>query len=108
MLDNTVYTANGMVPPSINSTYGKFNMNKRYTVVAEFGYEEVPDEVDIATIELMQDFFSKDNLWRKKYINKISTFDWNFEYASGSATGTGNLYVDQLLSDYVVSKALLI
>lgn len=108
MLDNTVYTANGMVPPSINDGSGIFRMGNRYNVFAQYGWADVPDEVGIATVELIQDFFSKDNMWRKKYIGKISTFDWNFEYVSGATTGTGNLYADQLLADYVVSKALLI
>ena len=107
-MDNTVYTANGMVPPSIHSSAGVFGLGYRYKVYAEFGYEDIPDEVDQATVELMQDYFSKDNLWRKKYVNKISTFDWDFEYGSGATSGTGNLYADQLLSDYVLSKVLLI
>jgi hypothetical protein len=108
MMDNTVYTANGMVPPSIHDSSGTFNLGYRYKVFAEFGYVDVPDEVETAAIELMQDFFSKDNLWRKKYVSKISTFDWDFEYGSGATSGTGNLYADQLLSDYVLSKVLLI
>lgn len=108
MVDNTVYTANGMVPPSIHDSSGIFGLGYRYKVYAQFGYADVPDEVDSATIELMQDYFSKDNLWRKKYVNKISTFDWDFEYGSGATSGTGNLYADQLLSDYVLSKVLLI
>ena len=107
-MDNTVYTANGMVPPSIHNSSGIFSLGNRYQVYAQFGYSDVPDEVEQATVELMQDYFSKDNLWRKKYINKISTFDWDFEYASGATSGTGNLYADQLLSDYVLSKVLLI
>jgi len=108
MMDNTVYTANGMVPPSIHDSSGTFNLGYRYKVYGSFGYTDIPDEVESATIELMQDFFSKDNLWRKKYVNKISTFDWDFEYGSGATSGTGNLYADQLLSDYVLSKVLLI
>jgi hypothetical protein len=108
MLDNTVYTANGMVPPTIHDYSGIFKMGVRYTVFGKFGWSEVPDEVELAAIELMRDYFSKDNLWRNKYINKISTFDWDFEYGSGATSGTGNLYADQLLSDYVVSKVILI
>ncbi len=108
MLDNTVYTANGMVPPSIHDSPGIFQRGVRYTVFGKFGWEAVPDEVELACIELMKDYFSKDNLWRNKYVNKISTFDWDFEYGSGATSGTGNLYADQLLSDYVVSKVLLI
>jgi hypothetical protein len=108
MLDNTVYTANGMVPPTIHDYSGIFKRGVRYTVFGKFGWSEVPDEVELATIELIKDYFSKDNLWRNKYINKISTFDWDFEYGSGSTSGTGNLFADQLLSDYVVSKVILI
>jgi hypothetical protein len=108
MRDNTVYTANGMVPPSVNDSSGSFRRGVRYTVFGNFGWSYVPDEVELAAIELMKDYFSKDNLWRNKYISKISTFDWDFEYGSGSTSGTGNLYADQLLSDYVVSKVILI
>jgi hypothetical protein len=108
MLDNTVYTANGMVPPSINDSSGIFRRGVRYTVFGKFGWQAVPDEVDLAAMELMKDYFSKDNMWRNKYVTKISTFDWDFEYGSGSTSGTGNLYADQLLSDYVVSKVILI
>jgi hypothetical protein len=108
MLDNTVYTANGMVPPTIHDSYGTFKRGVRYTVFGKFGWSYVPDEVELASIELMKDYFSKDNLWRNKYISKISTFDWDFEYGSGATSGTGNLYADQLLSDYVVSKVILI
>jgi len=108
MLDNTVYTANGMVPPSIHDSPGIFKRGVRYTVFGKFGWSYVPDEVELAAIELMKDYFSKDNLWRNKYVNKISTFDWDFEYGSGSTSGTGNLYADQLLSEYVVSKVILI
>jgi hypothetical protein len=108
MRDNTVYTANGMVPPSVNDSSGSFKRGVRYTVFGNFGWSYVPDEVELAAIELMKDYFSKDNLWRNKYISKISTFDWDFEYGSGSTSGTGNLYADQLLSDYVVSKVILI
>jgi hypothetical protein len=103
MLDNTVYTANGMVPPTIHDYSGTFKRGVRYTVSGKFGWSYVPDEVELATIELMKDYFSKDNLWRNKYINKISTFDWDFEYTGEVHTGTGNAYADKLLADYVLT-----
>jgi hypothetical protein len=109
MLDNTVYTANGMVPPTINDTWnGAFNTNSTYRVQGRFGWEEVPDEVDLACIELMKDYFSKDKTWRNKYMKSIKTFDWQFEYNPETYSGTGNLYADQLLSDYVINKMVVI
>ena len=108
MLDNTVYTANGMVPPTIHDGDGIFKLGYRYTVQGRFGYAEVPNEVELAAIELMRDYFSNDNAWRNKYIGELSTFDWNFKYTGGAHSGTGNLYVDTLLDDYVVSKIVII
>jgi hypothetical protein len=104
MLDNTVYTANGMIPPSIHDySSGVFKSGAAYKVQGRFGWEKVPDEVELAAIELMKDYFAKDTVWRNKYIKKISTFDWDFEYTGEAHAGTGNAYADKLLEDYVVS-----
>jgi hypothetical protein len=102
MLDNTVYTANGMVPPSIHDSNGIFKSGVPYKVQGYFGWEKVPDEVEQAAIELMKDYFAKDTVWRNKYVKKISTFDWDFEYTSEAHSGTGNAYADRLLSEYVL------
>jgi hypothetical protein len=109
MLDNTVYTANGMVPPTIHdNTYGVFGNGAAYKVYGRFGWEEVPDNVELACLELMKDYFEKDSVWRNKYVKNIQTFDWNIEYTGDSTSGTGNLYVDQLLSPYVISNMVVI
>jgi len=109
MLDNTVYTANGMVPPTINDTWGgSFTPGSVYRVQGKFGWEEVPSEVELACIELMKDYFSKDKVWRNKYMKSIKTFDWQFEYNSETYSGTGNLYADQLLAPYVINKMVVI
>ena len=109
MLDNTVYTANGMVPPSINDYSGVFQSGVPYKVQGRFGWEKVPDAVELAGIELMKDYFAKDTAWRNKYIKNISTFDWDFEFTSDAYAGTGNAYADKLLADYVmVSKVEII
>lgn len=109
MLDNTVYTANGMVPPSINDTHGGvFRSGSVYKVQGRFGWDKVPDDVEVAAIELMKDYFSKDKLWRNKYIHSVQSFDWHFEYNTGAFLGTGNLYVDQLLLPYVLTQMVVI
>jgi hypothetical protein len=98
-----------MVPPPINDNYnGVFSNGSTYRVQGRFGWEEVPDEVDLACIELMKDYFSKDKVWRNKYMKSIQTFDWRFEYNSGTYSGTGNLYADQLLLPYVINKMVVI
>ncbi len=108
MLDNTIYTANGMVPPTINDMTGVFVKNNVYRVQGRYGWETVPDDIELACIELMKDYFSKDKEWRNKYIKNIQSFDWNFEYNSDTFTGTGNAYVDQILDAYVLTQMVVI
>jgi hypothetical protein len=109
-LDNIVYTANGMIPPTINDTggFGAFRKDARYRITGKFGWQEVPDDVQEAAVILMGEFFSKDRIWTDKYIKTISTFDWDFEYSSEAYSGTGNSYVDQLLYPYVLNNMVII
>ncbi|NBP58666.1 hypothetical protein EBU71_19425, partial [bacterium] len=109
LLNNDTYIANGMVPPSINDgTPNIFKRGKHYDVYARFGWEDVPDEVEQATIEIMRSYFSKDRAWRDRYVNKISTTDWDFEFASDAFTGTGSAYADKLLLSYVVTQMVVV
>ena len=108
MLDNTVYTANGMVPPSINDSTGMFSKGSVYRVQGRYGWSVVPDDVELACIELMKDYFSKDKEWRNKYLHSIQTFDWHFEYNQESYRGTGNVYADQILLPYVLTQMVVI
>jgi hypothetical protein len=109
-LDNTVYIANGMVPPTINDNfgYGAFRKDIRYKIQGKYGWETVPDNVEQACIQLMGDYFAKDKVWTNKYVKSISTFDWDFEYSSDAYKGTGNAYADQLLYPYVLSTMVVI
>jgi hypothetical protein len=108
-LDNTVYVANGMVPPSINDYYGgAFMKDAKYRVQGKFGWADVPDNVEQATIQLIGDYFSKDRIWTNKYLKSIKTFDWQFEYLSDAYRGTGNAYADQLLYPYVITSMVVI
>lgn len=108
MLDNTVYVANGMVPPTIHEGVGVFKNGVMYEVQGKFGWTKVPDEVELAAIELMKDYFAKDSVWKNQYVQNIQAFDWQIEYNSEVFTGTGNAYADRLLSDFVVNKASII
>lgn len=108
-IDPETYIANGMVPPSIYDVSPNiFRRGKRYDVYGRFGWEDVPDEVEQATIEIMRSYFAKDRLWRDKYVGKISTTDWNFQFTSDAFTGTGSAYADKLLLDFVVTQMVVV
>ena len=105
LMDNVTYTANGLIPPSINDRgfAGAFKKDFRDSVAGRFGWSSVPDNVEEACIILIQQFFDKDTAWRNKYVKSISTFDWKFDYMEDAHRGTGNLYADQLLTPYVIN-----
>ena len=110
LVDNTVYVANGMIPPSINDLYTgqAFRKGVRYRVSGQFGWDAVPDEVEQAAIQLVVQYFAKDRVWSDKYLKSVSTFDWDFEYTDNAFTGTGSAYVDKLLYPYVLTNMVLI
>lgn len=109
MLDNTVYSANGMVPPPYNQSFnGAFKRDYVYRVQGRYGWGFIPDEIEEATIQLIKDYFSKDRAWRNKYLKSVQSFDWQFEYNSESYRGTGNVYVDQILLPYVLNQMVVI
>ena len=108
-INDDVYIANGMVPPSINdSSPNIFRRSKSYKVYARFGWDYVPNEIRDAAVELMKMYFAKDRIWRERYVKKISTTDWDFEYSSEAFGGTGSSYADKLLADYVITQMVLV
>ena len=108
-VDNTVYVANGMLPPSISDISPNiFRRGHSYDVYARFGWDNVPDDVEQATIEIIKSYFAKDRIWKDRYVNKISTTDWDFQYTSDAFSGTGSAYADKLLLDYVVTQMVIV
>ena len=105
LMDNMIYSANGMVPPTIldRGYQYAFKNDFRYVVQGRFGWSSVPDNVEEACIILIQQFFDKDKEWRNRYVKSISAFDMQFEFMEDAHRGTGNLYADQLLQPYVIT-----
>lgn len=110
LLDNTVYIANGMVPPTVNDLYAgqAFRDGVRYRIKGKFGWDKVPSQVQDAAIQLMGHYFAKDRIWADRYLKNISTFDWDFEYSDEVYKGTGCAYADKILSDYVIDTVVLL
>jgi hypothetical protein len=105
MMDDMIYSANGMVQPTINDQgfSAAFKKDRRYSIQGRFGWSAIPDNVEEACIVLIKQFFDQDRAWKDKYVKNISTFDWKFEFLQDAHKGTGNLYADQLLSPYVLN-----
>ena len=79
---------------------GSFYNGYRYEVRGIFGWRGVPEKVQTAALMLMKDYFSKDHIWRTRYVNNVSFGDTDMEFSKLAFRGTGNFYVDKLLDEF--------
>jgi hypothetical protein len=86
--------------PLINPSY--FGKDSSYLVRGEYGWKAVPEDIKIAVYELINDFMCNDSIYRNKGLKSIQNDSFNIQFADGMLNGTGNLYVDSLLSPYKV------
>jgi len=86
--------------PLVNPSY--FGKDSSYLVRGEYGWKAVPEDIKIAVYELINDFMCSDSIYRNKGLKSIQNDSFNIQFADGMLNGTGNLYVDSLLSQYKV------
>jgi hypothetical protein len=86
--------------PLVNPSY--FGKDSSYLVRGEYGWKAVPEDIKIAVYELINDFMCNDSIYRNKGLKSIQNDSFNIQFADGMLNGTGNLYVDSLLSQYKV------
>jgi hypothetical protein len=79
---------------------GYFNEGWKYDVEGIFGWKRVPEKIQMAALMLMQDFFSKDNAWRAKYVTDVTYGDSDMKFSKLAFKGTGNFFVDKLLDEF--------
>lgn len=87
---------------------GIFKESYDYLVEGSFGWESVPVEVAAASQELISDYWCSDNQYRESYVKRIKSGDWSVDFDSGVFAGTGNSYVDSLLSDYYIINMVVV
>ena len=86
--------------PLQNPSY--FGKDSAYLVRGEYGWKAVPEDIKVAVYELINDFLCNDSIYRNKGLKSIQNDSFNIQFADGMLNGTGNLYVDSLLSQYKV------
>ena len=86
--------------PLQNPSY--FGKDSSYLIRGEYGWKAIPEDIKIAVYELINDFLCNDSIYRNKGLKSIQNDSFNIQFADGMLNGTGNLYVDSLLSQYKV------
>lgn len=83
-----------------DSYWKKFHRGTTYAIEGEWGYPNVPTDVQEAALLLANDFGSGENLYRDRYLEAIKSGDWNLVFSEGAFRGTGNARADGLLQKY--------
>jgi hypothetical protein len=87
---------------------GQFKKNYLYKVEGIFGHEYVPSDIELAAALLVEDYLCNDFNIRNKNIAQLSNDSYDIKYGADSATGTGNLMVDNILAKYLQPRYLVI
>lgn len=71
-----------------------------YLIEADFGYKIIPEDIQKACKILIVDVVNNNMEYINKYIKVFDNIEYRIELTSGAGTGTGNLIVDKILSNY--------
>lgn len=85
-----------------------FERHGLYTIEGDFGWESVPENINLASKLLIREFFSQDHVWRQKGLSVVHTSDWQFEFHNDSYGSTGNMHVDEILASYAVPNMVIL
>lgn len=79
---------------------GYFERGSIYSVRGEYGWKNVPEELREATIILVDDMRCNDWSYRNKGLKSVKNDSFDIEYNDIIFSGTGNILVDALISDF--------
>jgi hypothetical protein len=89
-----------------NNRYGypEFVENYDYVLDADVGWQVVPQDIQEATLMLVNDIVCGNNRYTNKYIDSFGSGAGRIDYFRESIRGTGNLIVDNILSKYILES----
>ena len=87
---------------------GIFKKDYAQKIDGVWGWDYVPSEIEEATALLVNDYLCNDFNIRNKNISQLSNDSYDIKYGADSATGTGNLLVDNLLAPYREPRYMVI
>lgn len=79
---------------------GFFTKNSFYVIRGEFGWKYIPNEIKVATVELVNDMLCSDFNYRNKGLKSVKNDSFDIQFQDGMQTSSGNLLVDSILSEF--------
>lgn len=79
---------------------GYFERGSIYSVRGEYGWKNIPESLKEATIILVDDMRCNDWSYRNKGLKSVKNDSFDIQYNDIAFSGTGNILVDALISEF--------
>jgi hypothetical protein len=83
---------------SVINSAGYFERNSLYLVRGEYGWKYVPNDINQATLELVNDMICSDFNYRNRGVKSVKNDAYTIEFQPG--TGIGSILVESLIAPY--------
>lgn len=77
-----------------------FKKSTEYKFYGEFGWKFVPSDINYASILLVNEYLCTDFNYKARGISAVSNDSFNVKYSDTAMSGSGNAYIDSILSPY--------
>jgi hypothetical protein len=83
---------------SVINSAGYFERNSLYLIRGEYGWKYIPNDINLATLELVNDMLCSDFNYKNRGIKSVKNDAYAVEFIPGN--GIGSVLVESLISQY--------
>lgn len=94
------YNVNEWTQTSVLLDPVSFKKGKDYKFYGEFGWEFLPNDINYATILLVNEYLCTDFNYKARGIAAVSNDAFNVKYIETAMSASGNAYIDSILAPY--------
>lgn len=94
------YNINEWVQSTVLLDPVSFKKGKDYKFYGEFGWEFLPNDINYATILLVNEYLCTDFNYKARGLAAVSNDSFNVKYMETAMSASGNAYIDSILAPY--------
>jgi hypothetical protein len=83
---------------SVINSAGYFERNSLYLIRGEYGWKYIPNDINLATLELVNDMLCSDFNYKNRGVKSVKNDAYAVEFVPGN--GIGSVLVESLISQY--------
>lgn len=85
-----------------------FKEHYEYIITADFGWEYVPNEINLAALLLIEFYFCNESRYHRYGVNEVRTISNTLKFEQNPVESTGHIEVDQILLNFMAPNMVMI